>query len=150
MDFNKITSDLTFLGSTLHEINMVNKTASISVDSFKSFGMDVGISNIEITGEIRFAKLLMKITVEILEKSDKTSSITLVLEGTFSAPTAVSDEDFKNMVLINGAAALYSIGRSKIEMISAMTFINGKIILPMINIIEFYKMKKEEKDNEKE
>ena len=33
---------------------------------------------------------------------------------------------------------LYSIARSKIEAVSSLTYSDGKILLPMINIIQYY------------
>lgn len=62
----------------------------------------------------------------------------LLIEGAFSAPSSIEEEVFKKLLLINGAAALYSIARSKVEGITAMTFQSGKLELPMVNIINFY------------
>lgn len=47
-------------------------------------------------------------------------------------------EEFKGLVAINGAAALIGIARGKIESISANILNNGKILLPFINVLEYY------------
>ena len=62
----------------------------------------------------------------------------LLIEGAFSAPSSIEEEVLKKLLLINGAAAMYSIASSKVEGITAMTFQSGKLELPMVNIINFY------------
>ncbi len=142
MNFNKITSDLNFLGCTIRELKLTNNIVSLSADVIKKFGMDVVPSEININEETRFGKLLLKIVVELEEKNENAGIIELVIEGAFSVPISIDEGTFKELILINGATALYSIGRSKIENITASTFLNGKIIIPMINIYDFYKEKK--------
>ena len=138
MDFNKITSDLKFLGCTIRELNVVNTVVSLSDEVTKKFGMDVAASEISVSEKMRSGKLLLKIVVELEENSKNIGSIDLVLEGAFSASISVDEDAFKELLLLNGATALFSIGRSKIENISATTFLNGKIIIPMINIYDYY------------
>lgn len=142
MNFNKITSDLNFLGCTIRELKLTNNIVSLSADVIKKFGMDVVPSEINVNEETRFGKLLLKIVVELEEKNENAGIIELVIEGAFSVPILIDEGTFKELILINGATALYSIGRSKIENITASTFLNGKIIIPMINIYDFYKEKK--------
>jgi hypothetical protein len=145
MNFNKITSELNFLGCTIRELKIINNIVSLSPDAVKKFGMDVVPSEISVNQETKYGKLILKIIVEFEEKSKNSGMIELVMEGAFSAPASVDEKTFKDLILINGATALYSIGRSKIENISAATFLEGKIIIPMINIYDFYQEKKNEK-----
>lgn len=44
---------------------------------------------------------------------------------------------------MNGAAALIGIARGKFETISASIFNNGKIVIPFVNVIDYYKNLKE-------
>ncbi|HHU72182.1 MAG TPA: hypothetical protein GXZ21_09140 [Clostridiales bacterium] len=144
MNFNMITSELNFQGCTIRELKVVNNIVSISSDVVRKIGLEIVPSEIIMDQEKKYGKLLMKIVVELEENLKNVANIELVIEGAFSAPSSVDENTFKELVLINGAASLYSIGRSKIENISATTFLEGKIIIPMINIYDYYKEKKKE------
>ena len=144
MELNKITSELNFLGCTIRELKVLNNIVSLTPDVVKKFGMNVVPSEISINKETKYGKLILKITVELEQNCKNSGIIELVMEGAFTAPASVDEQTFKDLILINGATALYSIGRSKIENITATTFLEGKIIIPMINIYDFYKEKRNE------
>lgn len=42
-------------------------------------------------------------------------------------------------MIINGAAALISIARGKIESITSNIFDSGKVVIPFVNVIDYYK-----------
>ena len=42
-------------------------------------------------------------------------------------------------MIVNGAAALIGIARGKIEAITANIFNNGKIVIPFVNVIDYYR-----------
>lgn len=142
MNFNKITSDLNFQGCTIRELKIVNNIVSLSSDVVRKIGLDIVPSEISMNQEKKYGKLLMKIVVELEENLKNVANIELVIEGAFSTSSSVDEKTFKELILINGAASLYSIARSKIENISASTFLEGKIIIPMINIYDYYQEKK--------
>lgn len=141
MNFNNITSDLNFLGCTIREMKITNNILSITPNIVKKFGMDVVPSEIGINQKNRYGKLLLKLVINLEDNDETVGLIEMVLEGTFSAPTSIKEEVFKELLIIDGATALYSIGRGKLENITAATFLNGKIIIPMINIYDFYQEK---------
>ena len=58
------------------------------------------------------------------------------------------DEEFFTTLWLNGSTALYSIARGKIETISTAVLNNGKIVLPMVNMIELLKAQFEAEDAE--
>lgn len=149
MNFNKITSDLNFQGCTIRELKVVNNIVSLSSDVVRKIGLDIVPSEISMNQEKKYGKLLMKIVVELEESQKNVANIELVIEGAFSTSSSVDEKTFKELILINGAASLYSIARSKIENISASTFLEGKIIIPMINIYDYYKEKKKEIEDTK-
>ena len=60
------------------------------------------------------------------------------VKGLFKTSNEVSDEKFMELLNINGGAALFSIARSKIEVLSSLTYAEGKIVIPMINIIQYF------------
>lgn len=148
MNFNKITSELNFLGCTIRELKIVNNIVSLSPNVVKKFGMDVVPSELSINQETKYGKLMLKIVVELEENGKNAGLIELLMEGAFSVPSSVDEKMFKELILINGATALYSIGRSKIENITATTFLDGKILIPLINIYDFYQEKKMEKQED--
>jgi hypothetical protein len=144
MELNKITSDLTYLGNTIKEIKVNNHFVSLGDDVTKEIGFDYGVSNIETYDDGRMGRIQMSISVFLSSEKVEKDEFSLLLEGAFSVPQSVTEDDFIRLLSLNGAAALYSIGRGKIETISALTFLNGKLNLPMVNIQEFQKMKAKE------
>ncbi len=146
MEFNKIASNMTFLGCVIRELNISNQLISISENVKKGFNMDVDVKDItceDDSGE-RLGKVTLDIVVETKKDEEKNGEIYLKLEGGFAASPDVAEDDFKKMLLLNGATALYSIARGKIESITANVYQNGKITMPMINMYEFYKEKANE------
>ncbi|MEG1965613.1 MAG: hypothetical protein RR064_05645, partial [Oscillospiraceae bacterium] len=135
--FDQITSDLTYLGNSIKNISLTNSTICLSENAEKSFGMDIEIGEITTTNERHIGKILLKLQVVILENNDENMKLDMLIEGYFSSSATITKNDFKNQIAINGAAALYSIARTKVEIISAMTFLSGKVTLPMVNIIEY-------------
>ncbi len=83
--------------------------------------------------------LLMQISITVKsEDNNPDDSFAIALEGSFWANKDMDDDRFLDLLNINGGAALYSIARSKLETISAVTYEEGKILLPMINMIQFF------------
>lgn len=77
--------------------------------------------------------------MEIFQSEEQECKIQLALEGAFLSKGTAGDEAFKELVIVNGAAALIGIARGKIEAISANIFNNGKIVIPFVNVIDYYK-----------
>ena len=55
-----------------------------------------------------------------------------------NAPDFMEDA-FKKLVIINGAAAIIGIARGRIEAMTASVFNNGKIVIPFVNVVDYYK-----------
>lgn len=144
MDFNKVASNMTFLGCTIQEFHISNKLISISDNVKKGFGMDVDVEEIGLqeNGGERLGKVILDIVIELDE--DNAGNIHMKLEGAFAVKAGVEEDEFHKMLLLNGATALYSIARGKIESITANVYQNGKITMPMINMYEFYREKAKE------
>ena len=144
MDFNKITSNMTFFGCVIRELNISNELISISDNVKKGFGMDVDVEELGLqeNGGERIGKVILDIVIELDEAN--AGNIHMKLEGAFAVSASVEEDEFQKMLLLNGATALYSIARGKIESITANVYQNGKITMPMINMYEFYKEKAKE------
>lgn len=140
MDFNKITADLSFVSSSVHNIVVKADGAQIPDSEKKGFGLDIKCSEPFVKDNEKFGKLLMQVEVTLFKKNEELEPDTfkIVIEGIFKATNEMSNEKFLELLNINGGAALFSIARSKIEMLSSMTYAEGKIVIPMINIIQYF------------
>jgi hypothetical protein len=141
MEFNKITSEMKFLGCSIRELNITNNAIALSSDIKKKISMDVETSEIVKGKDDLHARLLLTIEISLVSDDLEVGNINLSIEGAFAVPEKVEEDEFKKMILLNGATTLYSIVRGKIEAVTAMTFTEGKITLPMVNMIEFYEEK---------
>lgn len=140
MDLNKITADLDFVSSSIHNVEIKSNLIRISNKTKKSFGLDIKCSEPLLKDNEKFGKLLMQVEVLIFKDDEDTpsDSFKVILDGIFKASNELDDEKFMQLLNINGGAALYSIARSKIEVLSSLTYTEGKIILPMINILQYF------------
>ena len=107
------------------------------------FRIDIKYSKPIVFENKKVGKLLLQIDISL--KSEEPDSIEdtikFVIEGEFSSDKSIDDDKFMELLNINGGAALYSIARSKIESISSIVYSEGKVLLPMINIIQYYQEK---------
>lgn len=137
VNMNFVSADLEFLGSSIKRLDIKNSLVNLSPDVKLSFGIDTIIENIEMDSELnkRIGKMLLKVEIKAkVPKQNNKSSFSLEIEGCF----ATTEEDkFINMLYINGGSCLYSIARTIILNVSAQTYKNGKLTLPMINMVEF-------------
>ena len=150
MDFNKITAELDFVGSSVHNVEIKSDMIRISNSTKKSFGLDIKCSKPLVKDNEKFGKLLMQVEVSLFKEDEEleSDSFKIVIEGVFKASNETSDEKFMELLNVNGGAALFSIARSKIEMLSSMTYAEGKIVLPMINIIQYFAERNTPKNDE--
>lgn len=77
--------------------------------------------------------------IEIEQSENRKFKLELSLEGAFLSDKDIVEEEFKQRVSINGAAALIGIARGKIESITSNIFDSGKVVIPFVNVIEYYK-----------
>ena len=140
MNLNQVTANLDIVASTIHTLNVNCKMFKISNTNKKEFGLDIKCSNPTIKENSKFGKLLMQINVSVIPENVDLSPDTfeLVIEGIFSSPANISDDEFMGLLNVNGGAVLYSIARAKIEAISSLIYAEGKILLPLVNIIQYY------------
>lgn len=150
MDFNKVTAELDFIGSSIHNIEINAEMISISNQTKKSFALDIKCSKPLVKDGEKFGKLLMQVGVSLKKEDENQEPDTfrIVLEGVFKASDKVDDDKFMELLNINGGAALYSVARSKMEVLSSITYSEGKILLPMINIIQYFSERNTPDDSE--
>lgn len=77
--------------------------------------------------------------VEIEQSDNQKFKMEISLEGAFLSEEGVTKKASKQLVEVNGAAAIIGIARGKIEAITSNIFNNGKIVIPFVNVIDYYK-----------
>lgn len=152
MEFDRIRADLNFVGAVIKEITVKNHIIAADNIAKKEFGMDVVFNLGQVVEGKRSGKVLLQISIRLSSKNEdeEKSEFEILIEGEFTIPESVEEEKAETLLRINGASALYSIARAKVEELSAMSFFNGKLVLPMINMFEFYKSKAEEEQEEQD
>ncbi len=138
MDFNKITADLDFIASIVHIIDIKANKSKITNETKRGFGLDIKCNSPKVENGIKYGNLLMQVDVTLQDGDENPDTFKIILEGMFSANENIPDDKFMELLNINGGAALLSIARSKIEVLSSMTYFEGKVVLPMVNIVQYF------------
>lgn len=139
MELNRIATGIKLVGTTIKEISVENNIVNVQKEAKRSFGLNINEPSFEnIDGDL-FSQMTIDFEVEIEQSEDRNFKLELSLEGAFLSEKNTEEEDFKQLVIINGAAALISIARGKIESITSNIFDSGKVVIPFVNVIDYYK-----------
>lgn len=138
MEFNLIAAGLELAGTTVRKLIIDNSIIDIEKEGKRSFGLYINEPQFQKEEDTFFARMIIDFEVEIKQLEKQQCKIQLSMEGVFTSKE-ITEEAFKELVVVNGAAALIGIARGKIEAISANIFNNGKIVIPFINVIDYYK-----------
>lgn len=150
---DEIASGFSYIGSSIKECKIDNSIIGLRSDAQYALALDFSTHLLPLDKEESFrrGRVLLnigcKVTVETDE--DAKTNIDFIIEGEFSASKDMDDATFTKMLMVNGVSALYGIARGKLEVITALTYHQGKISFPMINVLEFLK-EKQEQDNKKD
>ena len=139
MELNRIATGIKLVGTTIKEISVENNIVNVQKEAKRSFGLNINEPSFETIDEGFFAQMAIDFEVEIEQSEDRNFKLELSLEGAFLSEIDTEEEDFKQLVIINGAAALISIARGKIESITSNIFDSGKVVIPFVNVIDYYK-----------
>lgn len=148
---NQISADIQFIGSCITKTKISNNIIHLDNDAAREFGIDIDVGEIDRDKDNALVGIVnLGIIVNVKNKKyNKKSKIDIVIQGCFTSTNPeLSEDKFKAMLYINGGSALYSIARSFICNISANIYESGKLLLPMINIIEFIKEKMREEEQQ--
>lgn len=141
MNLNEISSDLYFLGCSIKKIEVENDIINLTNDYNRNFEFDMTVEYTEERADSFYGKVLMAFGIEInpIEDSELTHNckIFIEMEGAFTSLNKDDQQSFVNSLYINGGSILFSIMRGKLEAMSALIFADGKLTLPLINIIAF-------------
>ena len=139
MELNRIATGIKLVGTTIKEISVENNIVNVQKEAKRSFGLNINEPSFENIDEGLFSQMAIEFEVEIEQAEDRNFKLELSLEGAFLSEKNTEEEDFKQLVIINGAAALISIARGKIESITSNIFDSGKVVIPFVNVIDYYK-----------
>ena len=139
MELNRIATGIKLVGTTIKEISVENNIVNVQKEAKKSFRVNINEPSFENIDEGLFSQMAIDFEVEIEQTEDRNFKLELSLEGAFLSEKNTEEEDFKQLVIINGAAALISIARGKIESITSNIFDSGKVVIPFVNVIDYYK-----------
>ena len=139
MELNRIATGIKLVGTTIKEISVENNIVNVQKEAKRSFGLNINEPSFENIDEGLFSQMAIDFEVEIEQTEDRNFKLELSLEGAFLSEKNTEEEDFKQLVIINGAAALISIARGKIESITSNIFDSGKDVIPFVNVIDYYK-----------
>ena len=139
MELNRIATGIKLVGTTIKEISVENNIVNVQKEAKRSFGLNINEPSFENIDEGLFSQMAIDFEVEIEQAEDRNFKLELSLEGAFLSEKNTEEEDFKQLVIINGAAALISIARGKIESITSNIFDSGKVVIPFVNVTDYYK-----------
>lgn len=139
MNTQRITSDLVLERFCVRDIHVRNENGSVLPGMGQKLCLDIRQSERTVDGDRQFQSLLLTISVEVSnDEDDATDEFKLTMEGEFSAATNVEEKAFLELVQFNGSSVLFSLARAKVEEVSALTYEVGKIVLPLVNMIQFF------------
>lgn len=148
MNITKSIATLQLLGTTIRKINLENNFVIFS-DSDKvekQIDLNCKFGNINKDDDAFWGSSILDLSIDIRnheDNEDRSLVIKLELEGCFSYQGDDEDE-FKELLEINGSASLYSIARSIITMFTSQAFDGDKVILPMLNFFDLVNDSKQE------
>ena len=138
MELNRIATGIKLVGTTIKEISVENNIVNVQKEAKRSFGLNINEPSFENIDEGLFSQMAIDFEVEIEQAEDRNFKLELSLEGAFLSEKN-TEEDFKQLADVNGAAAVIGIARGKIESITSNIFDSGKVVIPFVNVIDYYK-----------
>ncbi len=145
MELNMIATGIELVGTKIKNISVENNIGDVEREARRYFGLNINEPYFEKVEDGYFSQMTIDFEVEIEQSEEQKFKLELSLEGAFLSFDEIEEDGFKQLVGINGAAALIGVARGKIESITANIFNNGKIVIPFVNVVDYYKSISEEK-----
>lgn len=139
MKLNTIATGIELIGTTVKTLTIDNNIVDAERDGKRNFGININEPEFQKADNKYFAQILIDFEVEINQAEEQRCRIHLSIEGAFLSEENANVEVFKELVIVNGAAALIGIARGKLEAITANIFNNGKVVIPFVNVIDYYR-----------
>ncbi len=113
-------------------------------DNTHTIDMDYNVVDLNDIHESNYQAKLELIT-KVIVKNEKAPVFSLKIThlGLLAAPKSVypTKEEFVKAVELNGLASLVSYARANIASLTGLTFCQGNLVLPMINIFKLQELK---------
>lgn len=139
MELNCVTTGIELIGTTIKNISVENNIVDIEQEAKRSFGLNINEPYFEEVQEGILSQMTIDFEIEVEQSENQSFKMKMSLEGVFLSEIGVDAKTFRQLVEVNGATAIIGIARGKIEAISSNIFNNGKIVIPFVNIIDYYK-----------
>lgn len=146
MELNLIATGIELVGTTIRSISVENSIVDVERDAKRNFGLNINEPYFESVEDGFFSQMTIDFKIEVEQSKEQTFKLEMTLEGAFLSTDKADEKTFKQLVDVNGAAAIIGMARGKIEAITANIFSNGKVVIPFVNVIDYYKSMEE--DNE--
>ncbi len=139
MELNMIASGIRLIGSTIKNLKVDNNIVDVDKECKRSFGLNINEPEFQSVDNRVAAQMTIDFEVEIIQAEEQRCKIEISLEGAFLSEVAPIEDEFKQLVAINGAAAIIGLARGKLEAITSNIFNNGKISIPFVNVLDYYR-----------
>ena len=139
MELNLISTGIELIGTTIKSVSVENNIVDVEREAKRNFGLNINEPYFETIEAGLFARMTIDFDVEIEQSEEQKFKLEMSLEGAFLSSSDVDENSFKQLVGVNGAAAIIGMARGKIEAITANIFNNGKVVIPFVNVIDYYK-----------
>lgn len=139
MELNMIASGIRLIGSTIKNLKVDNNIVDVDKECKRSFGLNINEPEFQSVDNRVAAQMTIDFEVEIIQSEEQRCKIEISLEGVFLSEAEPIEDEFKQLVAINGAAAIIGLVRGKLEAITANIFNNGKISIPFVNVLDYYR-----------
>ena len=152
MNINQVAADLEMVGCSVRNLSITNDLISIRDDDELHLDLDILPVYEGIIEQEHRGRVVLNLYIDSVrkEREDQKMEISVTFEALFRSTDSMEEQAFIELLIINGATALYSLARGKIEAISASIFLDGKIVLPFVNIIQYYHQKYTSAENNKD
>jgi len=152
MNINQVAADLEMVGCSVRNLSITNDLISIRDDDELHLDLDILPVYEGIIEQEHRGRVVLNLYIDSVrkEREDQKMEISVTFEALFRSTDSMEEQAFIELLIINGATALYSLARGKIEAISASIFLDGKIVLPFVNIIQYYHQKYTSAENYKD
>ena len=105
MELNCIVDGIRLVGTAIKKLNIENNIADIGYNGKNNFGFNINEPEFKTGSDYVMANMLIDFEIEI-SYGEQSCKIQMTMEGAFVSNGTIDVDSFKNMVIINGAAAL--------------------------------------------
>lgn len=150
MKSSEVSSELIFLGNRVISFNLsTNMVKTKGRPVTMDFDFDYDIKDVQREESSWYGLIDYVVKVKATVKKKVLFKIDLVMEGAFRSDS-LGENEFKEMVEVNGLITLSQISRAYIISVTAQSGINPPIRVPMVNVNKMIEAKSKAEGTNKE